>query len=99
MQIVDNNETYTRVPNIVLRKNGKVIKDLTAKIGNTQTINDLEKGTYLLGYRSLFGTKEQLKLVISEPKKYTVSVCLNEMDYKNAKHKPIIDLFKRHRFL
>lgn len=86
-----NAKEFAYLSELRILKNGKVFKILKPQHENKQVLKGLDFGTYVLVYKSLFNKEENLKVKITESKKYSARLCLNYIDYSKETSKPIID--------
>jgi hypothetical protein len=76
---------------LTIIKDDKIIKELEPKHNYTQTVTDLELGTYYLAYTSIFHKPETLKVNVTSYQEYQVELCVNFIGNPPATFQPVID--------
>ncbi|MBS1653162.1 MAG: hypothetical protein JSU07_14240 [Bacteroidetes bacterium] len=79
---------------LVVFKNNNLFKTINPQLKNTQFLSELDTGTYIFQYKTIFDTEEKTKLNISENKKYTLLLCVNYIDYSKNAFTTYIDQLK-----
>lgn len=78
-----------------MEKNSKLWNHATKK---KLDLKDLELGTYILVYESLFKKEEHLRIEITESKRYEAKLCTDFIDYSKETYKPIIERLQENEF-
>jgi len=72
-------------------RNDILIKTIEPKHENYQTLKELEYGDYRIEYKTMFQKTENVKIKLTEKKKYNVALCLNFINYQLESYKSFID--------
>lgn len=72
-------------------KNNASFMELNFKAKPLLKIHDLKPATYTIIYESIFGNKEQQKVIVSESKNYSVTICSNVLDHAFTNYQTVID--------
>jgi hypothetical protein len=87
-------QEYVYLPELKILKDGKEFRTLHPQSEHKQVLKDLHLGTYTFVYKTIFDKEEQVRIDITEQKKYSVDLYIDYFDYSKETYTPIIDRLK-----
>ena len=94
-----DNDIRKTSSNFKLFKDGVLIKEVEKAYENEIIIQNLEVGSYILEYKTIYNYKNRIEINLSKGENKIISLCVDFLDYESDKNVLLIDELKNEESL